>query len=112
MSKEEIPGEVRTVCMATDLLQALKGEPLSSVFSTDWTLISASVAPHCGEKVEKEDKDLMQPRSSENRKEAVGRLTTRQGGLSRIKGDKRVSCRPTGPGLKIPGQSAATSVCQ
>ena len=35
------------VWLYTDLLQALKGEPLSSVFSTDATLISASVAPHC-----------------------------------------------------------------
>ena len=32
----------------TDLLQALKGERLSSVFSPDGTLISASAAPHCG----------------------------------------------------------------
>ena len=32
----------------TDLLQALKGEHLSSVFSPDGTLISASAAPHCG----------------------------------------------------------------
>ena len=31
----------------TDLLQVLKGEPSSSVFSTDETLISASAAPHC-----------------------------------------------------------------
>ena len=34
----------------TDLLQALKGERLSSVFSPDGTLISASAAPHCGGK--------------------------------------------------------------
>ena len=32
----------------TDLLQALKGERLSSVFSPDGTLISASAAPQCG----------------------------------------------------------------
>ena len=32
----------------TDLLQALKGERLSSVFSPDGTLIYASAAPHCG----------------------------------------------------------------
>ncbi|WP_419612110.1 hypothetical protein, partial [Thiolapillus sp.] len=32
----------------TDLLQALKEERLSSVFSPDGTLISASAAPHCG----------------------------------------------------------------
>ena len=32
----------------TDLPQALKGEPSSSVFSTDGILISASAAPHCG----------------------------------------------------------------
>ena len=31
----------------TDLPQAFKGEPFSSVFSTDGTLISASAAPHC-----------------------------------------------------------------
>ena len=30
------------------ILQALKGECLSSVFSPDGTLISASAAPHCG----------------------------------------------------------------
>ena len=34
--------------MAIYLLQALKGERLSSVFSPDGTLISASAAPHCG----------------------------------------------------------------
>ena len=32
----------------TDLFQALKGEPLSPVFSSDGTLISASAAPHGG----------------------------------------------------------------
>ena len=32
------------MAISTDLLQALKGEPLSSVFSTDGTLISASTA--------------------------------------------------------------------
>ena len=32
----------------TDLLQSLKGEPLSYVLSSDGTLISASTAPHCG----------------------------------------------------------------
>ena len=36
------------VWLYTDLLQALKGERLSSVFSPDRTLISASAAPHCG----------------------------------------------------------------
>ena len=40
---------ISVVCMAiyTDLLQALKGVRLSSVFSPDGTLISASAAPHC-----------------------------------------------------------------
>ena len=33
----------------TDLLQALKGERLSSVFSPHGNLISASAAPHCGD---------------------------------------------------------------
>ena len=32
----------------TDLLQALKGERLSSVFSPDGTSTSASAASHCG----------------------------------------------------------------
>ena len=32
----------------TALLQILKGERLSSVFSPDGILISASAAPHCG----------------------------------------------------------------
>ena len=37
-------------CVAnTDLLQALKGERLCSVFSPDGTLISVSAAPHCGD---------------------------------------------------------------
>ena len=35
------------VWLYTDLLQGLKGERLSSVFSPDGTLISASAAPHC-----------------------------------------------------------------
>ena len=36
------------VWLYADLLQALKGERLSSVFSPDGTLISASAALHCG----------------------------------------------------------------
>ena len=32
----------------TNLLQALKGERLSSVFSPDGILIYVSAAPHCG----------------------------------------------------------------
>ena len=32
----------------TDLPQVLKGEPSSSVFSTDGTIISTSAAPQCG----------------------------------------------------------------
>ena len=35
------------VWLYTDLLQALKGEPLSSVFSTDGTWLSAFAALHC-----------------------------------------------------------------
>ena len=46
IGKEEILGSKRS--MYTDLLQALKGERLSSVFSPDETLISASAATHCG----------------------------------------------------------------
>ena len=38
----------RQMCIR-DRLQAIKGEPLSFVFSPDGTLISASAAPHCGE---------------------------------------------------------------
>ena len=41
----------------TDLLQDLKGERLSSVFSPDGTLISASAAPHCGEWLPDQCKD-------------------------------------------------------
>ena len=44
ISKEEIPGSKRSMY---DLFQALKGERLSSVFSPDGILISASAAPHC-----------------------------------------------------------------
>ena len=47
ISKEEIPGSKR-LWLYTDLLQALKGERLSSVFSSGETSISASAAPHCG----------------------------------------------------------------
>ena len=42
--KEEILA-VSVACMAIYLLQALKGERLSSVFSPDWTLISANNQP-------------------------------------------------------------------
>ena len=49
ISKKEIPGSKRSMYgLYTDLLQALKGERLSSVFSPDGTLTSASAAPHCG----------------------------------------------------------------
>ena len=50
ISKEEIPGSKRSMYgyNDTDLLQALKGERLISVFSLDGTLISVSAAPHCG----------------------------------------------------------------
>ena len=42
----------------TDLLQALKGESLSFVFSLDGTLISASAALQCGFKKEKKSGHL------------------------------------------------------
>ena len=48
IGKEEIPGSKLSIWLYTDLPQALKGEPLSFVFSSDRTLISASAAPHCG----------------------------------------------------------------
>ena len=49
-NREEIPGSKCSmyVWLYTDLLQALKVERLSFVFSPDGTLISASAAPHCG----------------------------------------------------------------
>ena len=52
ISKEEIHSSKRSmyVWLYTDLLQVLKGEPLSSVFITDLTLISASAAPTAGQK--------------------------------------------------------------
>ena len=48
ISKKEIPCSKRSMhaWLYADL--ALKGEPLSSVFSPEGTLISASAAPHCG----------------------------------------------------------------
>ena len=50
ISKEEIPGNKRSMYgYITDLLQALNRERLSSEFSSDGTLISASAASHCGE---------------------------------------------------------------
>ena len=49
ISNEEIPGSMlRHVWLYTEILYALKGERLTSVFSPDGTLISASAAPHCG----------------------------------------------------------------
>ena len=50
ISKEEIPGSKCNMygCIYTDLIQALKGEHLSSVLSPDGTLISASAVSHCG----------------------------------------------------------------
>ena len=55
ISKEEIPGSKRSVYgyNDTDLLQALKGERLISVFSLDGTLISVSAALHCEGKSKK-----------------------------------------------------------
>ena len=47
--KEEIPGSKHSMYgLYTDLLQALKGKRLNSVFSQDGTFISASAALHCG----------------------------------------------------------------
>ena len=46
ISMEEIPGSKCSMYVYTDLLQALKGEVLSSVFSPDGTLTSASAASH------------------------------------------------------------------
>ena len=53
ISKEDIPGSKHSML---DRLQDLKGEPLSYVFSSDGTLISASAAPHCGKKKKKKKK--------------------------------------------------------
>ena len=47
ISKEEIPGSKRSM-YDYRLTYSRKGEPLSSVFPSDGTLISASAAPHCG----------------------------------------------------------------
>ena len=50
ISKEEIPGSKRSMYGYILTYSRLKkGEGLSSVFSPDGTLISASAAPHCGE---------------------------------------------------------------
>ena len=48
ISKEEIPGSKRSMYGMYGLLLALKGDRLSSVFSPEGTLISASTASHCG----------------------------------------------------------------
>ena len=45
------------VWLYTDLLQALKGERLSSVFSLDGTLISEAAAPYCGGSTEENKND-------------------------------------------------------
>ena len=39
---------VGVTCVAINLLHVSKGESLSSAFSTDVSLISASAVPHCG----------------------------------------------------------------
>ena len=51
INKEEIPGSKRSMYgyTMTYSIQALKGERLSSVFSPEGTLISASAAPLCGD---------------------------------------------------------------
>ena len=59
ISTEEIPGSRKhgalrpqaagvALCLYTDLLPTLKGDPFSCVFSIDGALISASAAPRCG----------------------------------------------------------------
>ena len=49
ISKEEIPGgKLSMYGYILTYSRLLKGERLSSVFSPDGTLISASAAPHCG----------------------------------------------------------------
>ena len=48
INKEEIPGSKRSMYGYILTYSGLKGECLSSVFSPDGTLISASAAPHCG----------------------------------------------------------------
>ena len=49
ISKEEIPGsKLSNIWLYTDLLQALKGERLSTVFSPDGTLICVFAGSHCG----------------------------------------------------------------
>ena len=44
--------KVKHSWLYSDLLQALKGEPLSSGFSTDGSLISAPAIPHCRAEME------------------------------------------------------------
>ena len=49
ISKKEIPGSKRSMYgYILTYSRTLKGERLSSEFSPDGTLISASAAPHCG----------------------------------------------------------------
>ena len=45
-SRKKFRQQVRHAWLYSDLLQTLKGEPLSSGFSTDWSLNSVL---HCGE---------------------------------------------------------------
>ena len=46
--KKSLAESLACKAIHTDLLKALKGERISSVFSPDGTLISASAALHCG----------------------------------------------------------------
>ena len=52
------------VWLYTELLQAWKGEPSSSVFSTDGTLISVSETPHCGDHCPTWSQSLSIPRAT------------------------------------------------
>ncbi|WP_419627444.1 hypothetical protein, partial [Thiolapillus sp.] len=62
----------------TDLLLALKGKRLSSVFSPDGTLISASAAPLCGGK-------MLFSRTAEEQTQWVVGTTQMQGAKIKIK---------------------------
>ena len=67
ISSREKSVAVGKACVAIiDLLQALKGEPLSSGFSTDGSSMSASAVPHCREEKKKRQKEKKKKEEEEN----------------------------------------------
>ena len=68
---------VGVACIALYLFQALKREPVSSFFSTDWTLFFASAVPDCridlNEKVRRRSRSKKKMPEEEEKDWSAGR---------------------------------------